>query len=88
MEFIDGVDRDEYANDMVFGEEKLLEITPDDIARHFRNLAYGTPTHGPNDKPGHCRSSNLEFAKKAISFFMPGRIAPRTNRDKTGNRCR
>jgi hypothetical protein len=50
MEFIDGVARDEYPNDMVFEEEKLLEITPDDIARHFKNLAYGTSTPGPNDE--------------------------------------
>lgn len=88
MEFIDGVARDEYPNDMVFEEEELLNITPDDIARHFKNLAYGTPTPGPNDKPVHCRSSNLEFAKKAISFFMPVRIAPWTIRDKTGNPTR
>ena len=88
MEFIDSVARDEYPNDIVLEEEKLLEITPDDIARHFKNMAYGTPTPGPNDKPVHCRSSNLEFAKKAISFFMPDRIAPWTTRDKTGNPTR
>jgi hypothetical protein len=71
MEFIDGVAREKYPNDMMFAEHKLLEITPEDIERHFKNMAYGTPAPGPNDKPIHCRSSSLEFAKKSISFFLP-----------------
>jgi hypothetical protein len=48
-------------------------------------LAYGTPTHGPNDKPGHCSSSNLEFAKKAISFFMPDRM-DKSRQDSESNK--
>jgi hypothetical protein len=41
----------------VFEEERLLEITPDHAARHFKKMAYGTPTPGPRDKPVYRRSS-------------------------------
>ena len=67
MEFIDGVARDEYPDDMVFEEEKLLLIIPDDI----ENIDYGTPTPGPNDKLVYRRGSKVEFGKKGISLFMP-----------------
>jgi hypothetical protein len=73
MEFIDGVARDEYPDDMVFEEEKRLLNIPDDIARHFENNDYGTPAPGPNDKTVYCRGSKVEFGKKGISLFMPDR---------------
>lgn len=50
LSFLDNVD---YPVAMRFEEndERLLRITPNDVARHFNNLAYGTPTPGPGDRP-------------------------------------
>ena len=52
-------------------DERLLQLTDDDIYRHFCNKAYGTPSPGVGDAPSLCRSSTLSFHKKAISFYMP-----------------
>jgi hypothetical protein len=49
---------------MVWKQDELLEITPDDIARWFKLLAYGTATPSPTELPTFCRSSNLEHASQ------------------------
>jgi hypothetical protein len=64
----------EYPRTMEWDQEQLLAIVPDAIARYFKQLAYGTSTPGPHDMPTHCRSTNLEQYKKAISFYMPNKI--------------
>jgi hypothetical protein len=68
--YIDEAPGGDYARTIEWGQEKLLEITPDAIARYFKKLGYGTLTQGPNDMPTHCRSSNLEQKKEVISFYM------------------
>ena len=45
-------------------------------------------TPGPNDKPSHCRSSSLEYWKKAISFFMPNKNHQWNEMTNSGNPTR
>jgi hypothetical protein len=63
----------DYPISMVWTQDELLEITPDEIVRWFKLLACGTATPSPTELPTFCRSSNLEQAKKSISFFMPNK---------------
>lgn len=74
MEFFHGgVD---YPADKTFTREELLELEPMIIKRWLANKAYGDPEYNldnQGDCPIHVRSNTLEFAKKAVSFFMPNR---------------
>jgi hypothetical protein len=67
----------------LFGEERLLEITPDHIARHFKKMPYGIPTPGPRDKPVYCRSSVQSSDHDAFSVShhpSNGRYKPYRNK--------
>jgi hypothetical protein len=75
----------DYPRSMVWTQDELLEITPDEIARWFKLLAYGTSTPSPTELPTFCRSSNLEQAKKSISFFMPNKHMLWDVRSSSGN---
>jgi hypothetical protein len=63
-----------YDKDHIFSQEDLAALTPNDIKRWMCLKAYGTPKPGPDDHPTLCRSTSLEFWKKAISSFMPNRL--------------
>lgn len=60
-----------------FTQGQLLEITPNDLKRFFGMIAYGDPDYDieKGDRPVYARSSCIEQYKKAISFYMPNRIA-------------
>jgi hypothetical protein len=75
----------DYPISMVWTQDELLEITPDEIARWFKLLAYGTATPSPTEHPTFYRSSNLEQAKKSISFFMPNKHMSWDVRSSSGN---
>jgi hypothetical protein len=70
---------------MEWDQEQLLVIVPDAIASYFKQLAYGTSTPGPNDMLTHCRSTNPDQYKKAISFYMPNKISAWDVRSASGN---
>ena len=75
-----------YTVDHSFTNEELFTITPEQVTRYMCMKAYGTET--PNlstDLPTVGRSSSLEFAKKAISFFMPSRLLPWNEQSRSGN---
>lgn len=69
MALKDGVDG--YPKTIQFSEQQLLNITPNDISGWLKKLAYGKTNPGPGDNPTEARSSHLEQAKKAVSYFMP-----------------
>jgi hypothetical protein len=72
-----------------YGDAELLEITPDDVGSFcLKVLAYATAQPSPTDFPTQCRSSNLNQAKKAISYFMPHRDSPWNVQAKFGNLTR
>jgi hypothetical protein len=71
-----------------YEDAELLEITPDDVASFLKVLAYGMAQPGPTDFPTECRSSNLNQAKKAISYIMPHRDSPWNVQAKFGNPTR
>ena len=82
MEFIHGFS-EEYDITTLFTRDQLLAIKPNDIKRFFGHLAYGDPDYNieppANHRPTHCRSTNLEAYKKAISYYMPHRTVPWCN---------
>ena len=67
-------DSTQYQRDRQFTNEELATITPEVIVRWMCLKVYGMPDPSPNDRPTEGRSNSLEFAKKAISFFMPNRL--------------
>ena len=76
--FHGGID---YPANATFTREELLELGPVDIKRWLANKAYGDPDYNirRGDRPRFARSSSLEYAKKAISFFMPNHQPPWVN---------
>jgi hypothetical protein len=84
MAYIDEAPGGDYPRKMEWKQEQLLAIVPDAITRYFK-MVYGTSTPGPNDMPTHCRSTNLEQYKKAISFYMSHKILAWDVRLESGN---
>ena len=74
-----------YNNDTEFEQHQLLGIQPFEIANWFKVKAYGKVDPGPDDHPTHCRSSSLEYWKKALSSFMPNRIPHWNVANNSGN---
>jgi hypothetical protein len=60
-----------YPKDHEFTVDDLAAITPCDICKWMNVKAFGTATPGMDAKLVGSGSSSLEFAKKAISFYMP-----------------
>ena len=60
-----------YPKDHEFTVDDLAAITPSDICKWMNVKAFGTSTPGMDAKLVGSGSSSLEFAKKAISFYMP-----------------
>ena len=78
-----------YGTDYNLSNDQLFTITPEHVCRFLCFKAYGTES--PNfatDKPTHGRSSSLEFAKKAISYFMPNRLLAWNEQTRSGNPTR
>ena len=77
-----------YADDHVFSQEELLNVTPDDIVAFFNLLVFGDKVPPPNAQPTGGRSNTLAFHKKAISHFMPRRGMQWDDVDMRGNPTR
>jgi len=60
-----------------FSEAELSQLTPQDVVQYMSFSAYESATPGPEDRPLNWRSDTAEFAKKAISHFMPAKIRAR-----------
>ncbi|GMF20876.1 unnamed protein product [Phytophthora lilii] len=71
VEFMSFNDTQKYSEDTEFSERPLLRITPEAICRWMNMKTFGELSPADDDKPLHARSATLEFAKKAISAFMP-----------------
>ncbi|KAJ0402414.1 hypothetical protein ATCC90586_000012 [Pythium insidiosum] len=72
----------------VFTAEDAAAVTPEDIVRFLNMKAYKKEAPGPDDRPTHARASTLEFYKKAISAFMPRRMAVWDDVRREGNPTR
>ena len=63
-----------YADDFVFTNEHLKEVTAGDVVAWFSFKAYGTNVPGPEDKPLHAQSNSMKNWKKALFYYMPNRL--------------
>jgi hypothetical protein len=72
-----------------FSNDELFQLTPEHVYAFCANKVYGTPTPTAGiDKPTLGRATTIEFAKKAISFFMPNRLMPWNEQTRSGNPTR
>ena len=57
-----------------FLDEELLQLEAEHIYRYMANKVFGKPAPDEFDRPTKGRSALLEFAKKAILYFMPNKL--------------
>ena len=88
MSFMDGIEYPRNDNSHVFPQERLLEITDLDVVSYFNFKAYHNTNPSPSDQPIYCRSSTLEYKKKAISSFLPRQNMPWDDITQKGNPTR
>ena len=88
MSFMDGIEYPRNDNSHVFPQERLLEITDIDVVSYFNFKAYHNANPSPSDQPIYCRSSTLEYKKKAISSFLPRQNMPWDDITQKGNPTR
>ena len=67
------LDSTEYPAGTTFSQERLRQITPEDLVRYLNYEVYGNETPADDDE-AQIRSSTVEFWKKALSYFMPNRM--------------
>jgi hypothetical protein len=88
MSFMDGIEYTRNDNSHVFPQERLLEITDLDVVSYFNFKAYHNANPSPSNQPIYCRSSTLEYKKKAISSFLPRQNMPWDDITQKGNPTR
>jgi hypothetical protein len=69
-------DRQYYPPQHRFSNRELNAITDQDVCNYFHFCAFGMPNPNDDDYPTYCRSTTLEFDKKAISYFIPNKHIP------------
>ena len=67
MSFLDGIT---YQKNQEFSTQELARVTDDGIVRYFTHWVFGTVNPTPSDR-AKIRANTLQFAKKAISLYMP-----------------
>ena len=80
--YLDGI---VYAPDHEIPQERLLQLTPDDIVRFFNYRAYGTAAPTETDRPTETRSNTLYYWKNALSGCLPNRHIPWNDISRVGN---
>jgi hypothetical protein len=75
----------QYDKDTLFPPEVLGEVKPMDVHRWMCLKTFGLEDPGPDDRPQNWRANTLEVAKKAISWYMPNRIAAWDCINNSGN---
>ena len=85
MNLVNGTD---HPKDYTFSDDELYALHPHQILRYFAIIAYGKEEPLETDQPTHGRSSSLEFAKKAISYYMPNRNMVWNEQTQQGNPTR
>lgn len=75
-----------YSKDTAFTERELRQITPNDICRYFKYLAYDDPDCDERvTNPTSARHNSLQYYKKAISQCLPNAHMPWNDHAMTGN---
>ena len=76
----------EYEANAVFNDGELRQITPNDICRYFKHLAYGDPDCNERiANPTSYRANTLKYYKKAISQCLPNTHMTWNDDAKIGN---
>ena len=75
-------------NSYNFTNEELFNLTPDYIDTYLANKAIGTTQPLDTDEPSQGRSNSIEYAKKAILYFMPNKLMKWDLQNNSGNPTR
>ena len=78
------LDSTPYSRETEFEDERLRELTPEDLMRWFNKQVFGSEAPGENDK-ALVRSSAVDYWKKAISYFMPNKLMQWNEINRVGN---
>jgi integrase len=85
VSFMSFLDKVRYPSAQVFSVERMLEVDDTDVYRFFCMKAYGKEQPQEGDKAVCCRSTTLQFYKKALSQYMPRRNFQWDDVSKQGN---
>ena len=85
MSYRDGMD---YDFNFEFSQEQLGELQPEDIYKWMAFKVYGRPDPNGDDNPTLGRSTSLQYYKKALSYFMPNKLASWNSLIRCGNPTR
>ena len=85
MSYLDGTD---YAKDHVFSQQRLSELTPEDLLRWMNIKTYGVAEPPDDANPTLARSNSIKFWKKSLSHFMPNKLTPWNELANVGNPTR
>jgi hypothetical protein len=78
-------DETHYSNDTSFSREELNSITPNDIYRYFKYIAYGDADCDEKVATPMKRAESLKYYKKAISQSLPDPTLPWNDVAMLGN---
>ena len=87
LKFMSWLNVESYDNDKRFLPSELFDILADDVSRYLNLLAYGDESPSSEARP-IVRSSHIEYKKKALSFYMPNRLAAWNSITLAGNPTR
>ena len=87
LKFMSWLNVESYDNDKRFLPSELFDILADDVSRYLNLLAYGEEIPSSEARP-IVRSSHIEYKKKALSFYMPNRLAAWNSITLAGNPTR
>ena len=85
MSYFHGVDNGKEGQ---YTKGELRALTPDDVVAWMNVKTFDDPDPPLDANPTECRSSSLEFWKKALSFFMPDRLTAWVSGRNEGNPTR
>ena len=63
----------------------MFNLTPDQIYAYLANKALGTTQPLDRNKPTQSKSNSIEYAKKAILYFMPNKLMKLNLQNDSGN---
>ena len=63
-----------YNKHMILTQTKFYTIKPEQIVQYMQFKVYGKADPDVNDMPTQEQLPSLEFAKKALSHFMPDKL--------------
>ena len=85
VRFLSFLNKTKYCEKQEFNNERILQITPEDIFSYFNYRAYGVQYPSAEARPTNARSTTIQYQKNAISQFMRRKFFPWDDINRIGN---